>query len=44
MGDKPKCPDYSKECHQKFGIIHCRDIIHENQVRCPVIDSEVEAE
>lgn len=33
---KPKCPDYSEECHQKLGVIVCRDRDHKGY-SCPVI-------
>jgi hypothetical protein len=39
---KPKCPDYSEECHRKVGVVFCRDKEHDGKVRCPVVRKEEE--
>ena len=35
---KPKCSEYKPECHQKLGVVYCRDVEHKGSVECPVID------
>ena len=38
--EKLRCPDYKKECHQKLGVVYCRDVTHKGNVECPVISKE----
>jgi hypothetical protein len=38
---KDRCPDYTEACHQKLGVVACRDGQHKNY-KCPVIQKDVE--
>jgi hypothetical protein len=42
--EKPRCPDYTQDCHNKLGVVYCRDGSHNGKVRCPVIVAEVDEE